>query len=49
METQKLLPIALNVHDKRCLIVGGGAVAARKAQSLVECGARVIVIAPTVL
>jgi len=48
METVKLLPIALNVQDKRCLVVGGGTVAARKAQSLVECGARVVVIAPAV-
>ena len=48
METVNLLPIALNVRDKRCLIVGGGHVAARKAQSLVECEARIIVIAPEV-
>ena len=42
----KLLPVALNVQDKRCLIVGGGSVAQRKAKSLVECGAQVTVISP---
>jgi siroheme synthase-like protein len=42
----KLLPVALNVQGRRCLVVGGGAVARRKAQSLVECGAHVVVIAP---
>lgn len=42
----KLLPVALNVENKRCLIVGGGAVARRKAESLLECGATVRVIAP---
>jgi siroheme synthase-like protein len=42
----KLLPVALNVQDERCLIVGGGAVAQRKAKSLLECGSRVAVIAP---
>lgn len=41
-----LLPVALNLHNKRCLIVGGGLVAHRKAESLLECGARVHVIAP---
>ena len=41
-----LLPVALNVHDKRCLIVGGGSVAARKARVLLECGAKLHVVAP---
>ena len=42
----KLLPVALNVQDKQCLIVGGGPVAQRKAAALLECGARVTVVAP---
>jgi siroheme synthase-like protein len=42
----KLLPVALNVAEKRCLLVGGGVVAQRKAASLLECGAHVSVIAP---
>ena len=49
MQTTRLLPVALNVQGKRCLIVGGGHVAARKAQSLVECDARIIVIAPQLI
>ena len=43
---RKLLPVALDVSGRACLIVGGGAVAARKAASLVECAADVTIIAP---
>jgi siroheme synthase-like protein len=43
-----LYPIALKVEDLPCLVVGAGRVAARKAASLLECGARVTVIAPQV-
>ncbi len=39
-------PIFLNVKDCFCLIVGGGSVAARKADLLLECGANVRVVAP---
>lgn len=42
----KLLPVALNVENKRCLVVGGGPVAERKVRALLECGARVTVVAP---
>jgi siroheme synthase-like protein len=41
-----LLPVALDIRGKRCLIVGGGGVAARKALSLIECEALVTVISP---
>ncbi len=44
--SRKLLPVALDVSGRACLIVGGGAVAARKAASLVECHATVTIIAP---
>ncbi len=40
------LPVVLNVFDRRCVVVGGGAVARRRAASLLEAGARVTVIAP---
>lgn len=39
-------PIQLNVRGRECIVVGAGTVAARKAASLVECGASVTVIAP---
>ena len=41
-------PICLNVQAERCVVVGGGKVAARKAASLVEAGARVVVVSPEV-
>jgi siroheme synthase-like protein len=41
-------PVSLNVSGHSCLVVGGGKVAARKALSLLDCGATVTVIAPAV-
>ncbi len=40
-------PILLEMKERRCVVVGGGLVAERKAAALVEAGARVTVIAPT--
>ncbi|MDP2268159.1 MAG: bifunctional precorrin-2 dehydrogenase/sirohydrochlorin ferrochelatase, partial [Deltaproteobacteria bacterium] len=37
-------PICLNITNKRCVIVGGGEVGARKVENLIVCGARVVVI-----
>jgi precorrin-2 dehydrogenase/sirohydrochlorin ferrochelatase len=37
-------PICLNITNKRCVIVGGGEVGARKAEGLIICGARVVVL-----
>lgn len=40
-----LYPLFLSLFDRRCVVVGGGDVAARKAARLIECGAHVAVIA----
>ncbi len=40
------LPIFLNIKGARCLVVGGGGVAARKAGLLLGCGARVAIVSP---
>ncbi len=42
----KLFHLALLLDSERCLVVGGGPVAARKVASLLECGAAVTVVAP---
>jgi siroheme synthase-like protein len=39
-------PVSLAVSGHACLVVGGGRVAARKARTLLDCGAAVTVIAP---
>ncbi|HTX24450.1 MAG TPA: siroheme synthase CysG [Steroidobacteraceae bacterium] len=41
------LPIFLRLANSNAVIVGGGAVAARKAELLLRCGARVTLVAPT--
>ena len=37
-------PIYLDVKDRKCLVVGGGAVGTRKVETLLECGAKVTVV-----
>ena len=42
-------PAFLNIREKKCVVVGGGKVALRKVRMLLECGAHVTVISPTLL
>lgn len=38
-------PVYLDVSNERCVVVGGGEVAERKATGLLECGAKVVIVA----
>ena len=38
----------MDVSGKRCVVIGGGGVAARKSRGLLESGAKVVVISPEV-
>ncbi len=42
----KFYPVFINIEGKRCVVVGGGRVAERKVQALLECGADVVVVSP---
>lgn len=39
-------PVYLDINDRKCVVVGGGSVGARKVNTLLACGARVTVISP---
>ncbi len=41
-------PICVDMAGRACLVVGGGVVAERKASGLLESGARVTVVSPTI-
>ncbi|MDP8948413.1 MAG: bifunctional precorrin-2 dehydrogenase/sirohydrochlorin ferrochelatase [Actinomycetota bacterium] len=41
-----LYPIFLDLSDRRCVVIGGGEVANRKARKLLQARARVVVISP---
>ena len=43
-----LFPVGLVLAGRRCLVVGGGPVAARKVSALLSCGAVVTIVAPEV-
>ena len=40
------LPIFLRVQNRLAVVIGGGAIAARKAELLLKCGARIRLVAP---
>jgi precorrin-2 dehydrogenase/sirohydrochlorin ferrochelatase len=42
----KYYPLLLDVRERACLVVGGGAVGTRKVETLLACGARVTVVSP---
>lgn len=42
----KYYPIFLDIAGKKCVVVGGGDVAARKVKRLSDCGAKVFVVSP---
>jgi siroheme synthase-like protein len=44
-----LYPLSLRLAGEKCLVIGGGRIAARKIAGLVECGAEVTVVAPAAL
>lgn len=41
-----LYPIALRLEGRRCVVIGGGKVAARKVETLLASGAEILVISP---
>lgn len=44
----RFFPLAVDVRTRRCVVVGGGSVGARKAKALARAGAEVVVVAPSV-
>lgn len=46
--TNLFYPIFLNLNKQKCLVIGGGKVAERKVNSLLECGAQVKVVSPEI-
>lgn len=43
---KNLFPVFFDITDRKCLVVGGGIVAERKAADLLECDAQVILVSP---
>jgi len=42
----KYYPVFLDICGKKCVVAGGGEVAARKVTRLLDCGAQVLVVSP---
>lgn len=47
MKPKSYYPLALDLDGKRCLVVGGGRVAERKVKRLLEYGAKVELVSPS--
>jgi precorrin-2 dehydrogenase / sirohydrochlorin ferrochelatase len=45
----KYYPVFLDIAEKKCIVVGGGEVAARKVARLLDCGAKVCVVSPALV
>ena len=48
MVEKKYLPIFLNLNGKECLVIGGGKIAKRKIQTLIEYGANITVVSKVI-
>jgi siroheme synthase-like protein len=46
--TNKYMPISVSLKERQCLVVGGGAVALRKIETLLDYDAEITVVAPEV-
>ena len=48
MDDANYYPVFLNLHGKKCIVVGGGTVAERKVRPLYNAGAKIILISPDI-
>lgn len=48
MKNVSFYPVNLQIHDRLCIVVGGGSVAERKVKGLLEAGACVTVLSPKI-
>lgn len=48
MKNVSFYPVNLQIHDRLCIVVGGGSVAERKVKGLLEAGACVTVLSPEI-
>lgn len=48
LNTLRFLPVAIDLHGKSCVVVGGGEIGTRKVSTLLRAGAIVTVISPEV-
>lgn len=46
--SRRYFPLLLNIEGKKCLVIGGGKVAYRKAKIMLSFGAKITVIAPQI-